>query len=174
MPKVPTQVRLKQLLSYDPDSGVFHWLVRKGRAVAGQVAGATNSHGYRQIRVDGVIYGAHRLAFIFMTGGLPPAQVDHIDGDKANNRWANLRPATPEQNMRNFDGRKDNRSGFKGVGFSAGKWRARIKANGVRHNLGRFDTPEEAAAAYNAAAKRLHGEYAVLNAMGQQDGNNAV
>lgn len=89
-------------------------------------------------------------------------EVDHWDGNGLNNRRANLRVATRVQNAKNMPKPRRNKSGFKGVSFYArdGRWQAHIKADGVNHYLGRFDTPEEAAVAYEEAAKRLHGEFA--------------
>ncbi len=95
---------------------------------------------------------------------MPEAErVDHINGDGTDNRRANLRAATHAQNMRNRKKHKNNTSGFKGVSPMRGKWRAQIRFEGRKHHLGIFDSPEEAAEAYDEAARRLHGEFARTN-----------
>lgn len=88
-------------------------------------------------------------------------ETDHRDGDGLNNRSVNLRTATKAQNMHNMRIPARNSTGFKGVCFykPTGKWRARIKANGVETHLGFFDAPELAAYAYAKASERLHGQY---------------
>ena len=89
-----TQSELKELLNYDPATGVFTWLVSRGRVKASSVAGHVHSRGYIVIMVDGRRHLAHRLAFVYMTGTFPDDQVDHINEIKADNRWINLREAT--------------------------------------------------------------------------------
>ncbi len=112
--------------------------------------------------VAGKMYKAHRLAWFYMTGEWPPDQIDHIDGDRDNNRLVNLRKATNAQNGANARLSKNNSSGFKGVSFdtSVGRWRASIRRNRQLHYLGFFNTPEEAHAAYASAAVQLFGEFA--------------
>lgn len=157
-----TQSRLKELLSYNSDTGLFTWLVdRNSGAYAGDIAGTMMNKGYIHIKIDGKLYLAHRLAWLYIHGYMPP-QIDHIDGCRDNNKLANLRAATNALNVRNAAIRKDNNSGFKGVGFheQTGKWRARIRINGVRKSLGLYHTPEEAHEAYCDAADLYHGEFA--------------
>jgi hypothetical protein len=112
----------------------------------------------RAYQVDGV----HRTVQLhtFLTGW---PYVDHVNGNGLDNRRDNLRPATRAQNQRNARRRIDNTSGFKGVSINRGRWQAVIRAGGTPRNLGRFDDPESAARAYDAAARELHGEYATLN-----------
>src|ERR1700719_1662744 len=94
--------RLRELLSYDPETGVFRWLVRKRQNVkAGDVAGSFDGCGYCKISIDRRAYKAHRLAWLYMTGEWPPAEIDHINMNRADNRFANLRLATRHQNMAN-------------------------------------------------------------------------
>jgi len=158
-----TQETLKSRLRYDPDTGKFIWIVKPaGNVKVGQVAGGLNSEGYLQIRVFGVMYKAHRLAWLYMTGKWPESEIDHIDGARANNRWSNLREATREQNCQNRCLRKDSKTGVKGVGLNrkTGKWTAYVRAGGVIHHLGSFESKQLAQEARSGAAKRLHGSFA--------------
>lgn len=155
-----TVERLKSLLSYNPDTGLFVWRVkRRGPAAAGMVAGTPHSNGYVSIKIDGRRYFAHRLAWLYMNGCWPPEQIDHIDLDKTNNVFSNLRAATPRQNSVNTPARRS-QSGLKGTIFWRGKYAARIKVGSRTIHLGTFATPEEAHAAYAVAAKMHFGEYA--------------
>lgn len=97
-----------------------------------------------------------------MTGAWPRQFVDHVNCDRTDNRWSNLRDASPSQNARNIGKRRDNKSGFKGVSFHnrAGRYRAEIRVKGRTRHLGLFNTPQEASKAYEAAAKSLAGEFA--------------
>lgn len=160
-----THERLKELLHYDPETGVFTRLVDtgKGRFKAGTVSGGVSGGRYRAQWIDGKSYLEHRVAWFWMTGCWPKYQIDHKNLDKCDNRWSNLRESTISQNAMNRCGRAA--SGMKGVYFvknekkcGSKRWRAII--NG-RH-LGLFNTLEEAGAAYISAAKVLHGEFARL------------
>jgi hypothetical protein len=129
----------------------------------GDVAGhICQKSGYRLIGVDGRLYKANRLAWLYMTGEWPSGHVDHINMVVANDKWANLRIATHAQNLQNRGKQKNNTSGFKGVFFhpQSGRWRARINANKQSVSLGLHDTPELAHMAYREAASALHGEFA--------------
>lgn len=155
-----TADRLRALLHYDYEAGVFTRRVRTGpTAPAGAVAGVINKrHGYVQIWVDGSRYYGHRLAFLYMTGAWPTDGVDHRDGVCSNNRWSNLRPATQAQNRTNQHRvRSDSRSGFLGVKcMPNGKHRAIITVAGKQHHLGMFVTAADAHAAYLAAKPTFH------------------
>ena len=158
-----TAERLRELLHYDSDTGVFTWRVdRRGGRKAGDVTGARHGRGYVVIGIDNKLYLAHRLAWLWMTGAWPEDKIDHMDLDRANNRFANLRPATESQNKANAPLRRDNTSGFKGVSWhsAVNRWAAQIHHNKRHYHLGLFDRPEEAHDAYVAAAERLFGEYA--------------
>lgn len=154
-----TQKRLKSLLSYSPETGEFVWLVNQGRARAGMRAGTILS-GYVVIKIDGIPYKGHRLAWLFMKGKLPRGRLDHRDGECANNRWGNLRRASHSQNMANRKLNKNNSTGFKGVSGSPGKYLAYVNKNGKRSYLGTFVSPELAFAARQIEANKLHGEFA--------------
>jgi len=120
------------------------------------------SHGYLEIRIGGRNYKVHRLAFLYMTGIWPPHEIDHINNDRADNRWANLGMATHAKNICNVPVRKHSASGVKGVSWHSrlSKWKAQISLNGKTRYLGIRDTCEEAAALYADAAVKYHGEFA--------------
>lgn len=159
-----TQEDLQKILDYDPKNGLFYWkLNKKGHIKKGDLAGSKHIKGYIQIRINGKDYLAHRLALIISGINIKPNdQVDHINSDKKDNSLSNLRLANYNQNNQNVSVRKDNLSGFKGVGFDArrNKWRARIRSNNKIQWLGYFDTPEKAHEAYCREAERQHGPFA--------------
>lgn len=160
-----TAERLRQVLSYDPDTGIFQWKVRMSSRIAvGSVAGCnakyTKGNQYRVIGVDKTNYLAHRLAWLHVHGEWPAGEIDHINLDGLDNRIGNLRLATREQNQRNVGISKRNTSGAKGVSLHHnGKWRATIYAD-RSYYLGSFATVEEASAAYERAAAKYHGDFA--------------
>jgi hypothetical protein len=156
-----TATRLRVLLSYRPRTGEFIWLIdRRGRfARSGTIAGTVTSKGYRQICIDGKLYGAGPLAVLWMTGRWPRRLVDHRNGIKGDNRWTNLRQANHSQNGANSADRPS-AAPLKGVTPDRGKYAARIRVNYRTINLGRFETPRAAHAAYVTAARQHFGEYA--------------
>ena len=121
--------------------------------------------GYIYISVDSVILAAHRLAWLYVHGELPDREIDHANCDPSDNRLENLRLADRSQNNCNRRIQKNNTSGFKGVDWakSKRKWRAVVKKNNRCHHLGYYSTAAEAAAAYNSAAKKLHGDFKRVN-----------
>lgn len=154
-----TTARLKESLSYDPETGSFTWLIQKARRTKiGSVAG-TIWDGYIRIEIDNRSYRAHRLAWLYMTGVWPDEEIDHKNTNRSDNRWSNLRAATHSQNQGNARRRRDNSTGFKSVQKIRGKFRAVI-SRGPRIHLGYFDTAEKAHAAYCAAAVKLYGQFA--------------
>ena len=108
--------RIRELLHYDPLTGIFIWKVTlSNRAKAGSICNY-KSHGYISIRINGLLYGAHRLSWVYMTGEWPDEEIDHKDTHILNNKWGNLRKATKLQNRQNMSFRKkQNTSGYKGV-----------------------------------------------------------
>jgi hypothetical protein len=153
-----TQARLKELLSYDSEAGHFTWLQNRGfRAVAGARAGYKTKLGYIKMHVDLKLQYAHRLAWLYTTGHWPTHEIDHINGDPSDNRIANLREATRQQNTRNQRIGTRNKSGYKGASWNKrdGVWRAFISRNGKTRHLGTFETAEQAHSAYCRAAKEL-------------------
>lgn len=158
-----TAERLRELLHYDPETGIFRWKVARGRkAPAGSVAGSLESKGYNQIKIDGRTYMAHRLSWLYFMERWPTDQIDHINGEKADNRFANLREATGAENSHNRRIPRHNTSGVKGVSFDKryGKWRAELQWDGKSHYLGMFNAIEDAAAAVEAARRLHHGAFA--------------
>jgi hypothetical protein len=158
-----TAERLRELLNYDPATGQFTWLVKPSpRIRVGGVAGHERPDGYRQIGLDRRLYLTHRLVWLYMTGEWPLDQIDHINGDRADNRWLNLRPATCSQNKANSGAARNNTSGFKGVSWHSRwlKWRTNITVNGRQRSLGYFDCPAEAHEAYVRAAEKHFGKFA--------------
>lgn len=154
--------RVRELLSYCDDTGVFVW--KKSPCYAdktGDVAGHVNKKGYIEIQIDGSRYNAHKLAWLYVYGVLP-AEVDHANGIKSDNRIANLRVCTFNQNQHNKGLQKNNTSGVKGVNWEAqtGKWRAGLAVNKKHKTIGRFSSLDEAAAAIRAAREKYHGEFA--------------
>lgn len=155
--------QLRQILKYDPATGLFQWRASRGSlAPAGAPAGSKTVHGYWTIRVNKHPYYAHRLAFLYMTGEWPTAQVDHANRDRCDNRWANLRAASHSENVWNRGRLATNKSGFKGVSWRAKikRWRAQICVDGKIRELGRFRTAEAAHEAYCVAAQEAFGQFA--------------
>lgn len=155
---------LREVLRYDPATGLFTWLVStSNRIKVGAIAGAIGrNHGYRLISVGGVLHRANRLAWLYMTGAWPADYVDHINGHRADDRWANLRASDHSHNLANAVRPRHNTSGFKGVHLhkQTGSWRARISKNGKHKSLGLYPTKEAAHAAYCVAANELYGAFA--------------
>ena len=157
--KKPTAERVKELLDYDPDTGVFTWRVKRGGAVApGDTAGTKDSRGYVQIGVDRTLYLAHRLAWLYTYGCWPKDALDHINRVRTDNRIANLRPATHALNSQNASVPRNNRSGVTGVWRNKrlNKWQAYIRTNGQQIHLGLFNEFDAAVKARREAERRYH------------------
>ncbi len=152
---------IRSILTYDPDTGVFRWKENACSKRVGCVAGRINKRGYGQISIRGKLRSSHKLAWLYVYGEWLPSHVymDHINGKPADNRIANLRVVTPQQNAQNR-GRK--KPGLKGAHFNkiCRKWQSTIRTpDGKYRYLGVFKTPEEAHEAYMDAARRMHGEF---------------
>lgn len=156
-----TQKRLKELLHYDPETGVFTRRWPRGAAKAGSVAGTPHNAGYLQIVIDSKHYLLHRLAVLYMTGAHPLADTDHKDGNRANNKWANLRVADRSQNGCNKAMQKNNTSGIKGVSWCSAysKWKAQLSFQGRRVLAKNFEKIEDAALAVRQAREKYHGNF---------------
>jgi hypothetical protein len=152
-----TAERLRELLSYDPETGIFTRLTSGSSFSAGDVAGGCRG-GYIQIRVDGVKYSAHRLAWLYVFGEHPTNEIDHIDGDGINNKITNLRGATHSENQQNKTAFENSSSGLVGVSWHkrSKKWYASIGYNGSRKFLGSYKERERAYAAYLEAKAIFH------------------
>lgn len=186
--QLPSSGTIRQLLTYDPLTGRLFWRKRpvamfddtpsrsaahaaanwNSRYAGTEAATSLNDQGYRQAQIFGIRTRAHILAWAIHYGEVPEADIDHVNGDRSDNRITNLRLATRSQNQCNR--RSDTRGcvSFRGVSRSANGHRfiAYIKVERISRYLGTFNTPEEAAQAYDAAALQLHGEFAVLNSPG--------
>jgi hypothetical protein len=158
---------LRKFLDYNRETGVFTWREARGGAVGcGATAGAHDGRGYIQIKIQGRNYRAHRLAWLHVHGEWPSAQIDHANGNKADNRISNLRLATRSQNNANKRRLSNNTSGAKGVSWkgSARKWQAQIRVDGRLSHLGYFGSIYDAANAYRTAAAKHFGVFARFDA----------
>lgn len=145
-----TQIRLKELIDYNPDTGVFFWKKARGCAQKDSLCGSiSKSDGYRYIRVDTKSYTASRLAHLYMNGYFPEHEMDHINRVRGDNRWCNLRHVTHQCNVRNSGIRKDNMSGITGIWWdkNRNKWYVRIDVSGKTIHIGRYENKKDAAKA---------------------------
>jgi hypothetical protein len=153
-----TVERVRQHLDYCPKTGVFRlrndaYNLSKR---AGEPVGAKDGQGYLRLRIDGKRYRLHRLAWLHHYGELPPEDIDHINGDRSDNRIANLRAVSRRENLQNAVHRATGATGMRGVTKRKGKYAAQIVVDYKHLYLGRYDTPEEAHEVYMAAKRRLH------------------
>lgn len=153
-----TQEDLALELHYAPDVGSFT------RIATGLTVGCPSANGYLRCRVHGRIYFLHRLAFLAMTGEFPPGDVDHIDGNRGNNAWSNLRAATRSGNCQNRTAATTARSGVRNVYFDpqSGRWQVKVMVDGRSKSFGYFATIEEATPVARAAEAKLHTFHPVL------------
>lgn len=151
-----TADRVRELLDYDPETGVLRWRVARGPKKAGSVAGTIDKK-YCVIKIDNRGYRAHRLAWLHTFGEWPDGVIDHRDGDGVTNALRNLRDVTRAVNNENQRrARADSRSGMLGVTVYGDRFRARIRAAGKLRWLGIFDSADAAHAAYLSAKRQLH------------------
>lgn len=173
-----TQARVRALFNYDPETGLMMWRERPREDFAterswrifhsrfsGKPAGSISKFGrgmYRGVHLDGRMYLMHRLIWLYVTGRWPMPYIDHKNLDGTDNRWTNLREASHSQNCINRPRQARTKAGLKGVrkNIKSSRFSARIGVNGIQLYLGTFDTPDEAHAAYLAAATAHHGEFA--------------
>lgn len=158
-----TQAEVQYLFIYTGSD--LLWLnPRANRNKPGDIAGTISKRGYRRVKLDGKMYMAHHLVWLYHTGHLP-SYVDHHNGIPLDNTLSNLRLATHQQNTQNRRANRNSRSKFKGVKWQEKnkKWRAVLRHNGTDYSLGMFRNEEDAARAYDAKAKELHKEFARLN-----------
>ena len=151
---------LKECLHYDENSGVFTWIKTMGlRGKKGTIAGSKNKCGYVGIKINRVLYRAHRLAWLYVTGSHPENEIDHINGNRSDNRIQNLRDVTKQINAQNIKRpSKNNSVGLLGVSVhkKTGKYRAVISIRRKSISLGLFDRKEDAAEAYMTAKMFYH------------------
>lgn len=159
-----TQARIRALVDYDPETGKFTRKCASGTAKVGDEAGWIEPTGYRKISLDGHKYYAHRCVFLYMDGSWPNDTVDHVNGERSDNRRCNLRDAGQSINGQNRKrARRDNKCGLLGAHYhaGAGKYAAEIGyGHGQRRYLGLFATKEEAHEAYMRAKRELHAGFA--------------
>ena len=152
------QSELKRLFHYDPETGLFTRLVKTATWVnIGDIAGTVHSYGYICMGIHGRVYTAHRLVWLYVTGKWPKEQIDHINHDRADNRWVNLREATHRENNKNRGMYKTNASGICGVNMdnASGKWKAQINIKGKRKHLCSSDDFFEAVCARKSAENKF-------------------
>jgi hypothetical protein len=157
-----TPERLRELLQYNPDTGIFTWIKpSSNRIKVGSVASCKDAYGYIVIRIDSKLYKAHRLAWLYCFNEFPEMSLDHVNGKKDDNRLDNLRECSSQDNNRNKSRQSNNSSGHVGVSYYApySKYRAGITINKSTLHIGYFDTVEEASLAYQNKAKDLFGEF---------------
>lgn len=176
---LPSQEYLKECLDYDKETGIFVWKIRPlhhfknitimkqfNSFYAGKIAGSIRKISqYRYIKVCNGEFAAHRLAWKIDNGEDPKCYIDHIDGNKLNNAISNLREASVNDNCCNIKLKINNTSGYTGVYYikNKNKWLSKINYKNLTHNLGLFDTPEEAAEAYRKKSLELHGEFSSIH-----------
>ena len=149
---------LRESLDYNAQTGVFTWRKNHRRPdLIGKTAGSIHSAGYISIAVHNIKRLAHRLAWFYVTGNMPDGHIDHINGNKLDNSFANLRQVTRFGNLQNMrQATKANKVGLLGVSAHQGKWRAQIMANGKRIRASGFDTPELAYQRYLELKRKHH------------------
>lgn len=154
---------------YDHETGKMFWKVKgSGRSphdVGDEAGGNNHATGYVRVQIFGRMFFAHRVIWAIVHGVWPGGMIDHVNGKRDDNRIENLRLASHAENMRNAKAHSDSASGFRGVSFMAAKrrWRARIKGPEGEIHLGLFLTKEDAAEAYDTAARQYFGEFARTN-----------
>lgn len=154
---------VRELMTYEAETGHLRWRQRmSARVHAGCVAGCKCATGYLLVRIHGTSYPAHRLAWLWMTGQWPKQHLDHRNRDKTDNRWDNLREASPSQNQANMKRAANNTSGLKGVSWRkrVSMWQAAITVRGKTKWLGYFSCKAAAHFSYQVAASKYFGEFA--------------
>jgi len=152
-----TLERVKQLVSFNAETGAFTWNQPVSRKVRpGDKAGSKDAYGYWVLSLDGKKYKAHHIAWLYVHGSMPHEEVDHINGVRDDNRISNLRACSRSQNMQNKSAYRNNKAGLVGVSPKGSRWAANINVSGKRVHLGTFPTPEEAHAEYLKHKAVLH------------------
>lgn len=160
--ELPSMGRLRELFVYDPDTGFLVRRIGKKGARAGAIVGTRNSDGHLICRVDYRIFYVHRIAWKMHFGADPPENLDHVNGDGADNRICNIRLANTKQNGSNRRLGKNNKTGVKGVSYSKAekKWKVGLKNCGKSIHLGYFSEIDDAAQAYRVGSTEYYGDYA--------------
>lgn len=155
-----TYERANELLRYEPESGELWWRIKFAPRVKLHKPAGFNDNGYRRLHFDRHCYLAHRIIWLLVHKTWPKEQIDHVNGDRSDNRLYNLRCASYKENGRNKQLSRTKLHAYKGVYAKKNRWQASICVDRKQIYLGLFVSPEEARAAYEAAALRLHGEFA--------------
>jgi hypothetical protein len=153
-----SQKELLNIFEYDPFSGILKWKISRSNMIKGSVVGCMHQSGYKILTLQSKSYRLHRIIWIMLFGNIPNGfYIDHINGNKIDNRLENLRLATNNQNQQNRPAPKNNSSGYRGVTWhkQMKQWMARICHNNKRTTIGFFDTAEDAYEAYKKEAKKL-------------------
>lgn len=155
-----TQEKLKNFVSYDTETGDFTWIIARPHRSIGSKAGCKTCYGYIAITIESTKYCAHRLAWLYTHGTHPIFEIDHINGNRTDNRIINLRDVTHKENMTNFRKAKKNNksSGLLGSSWNArcSKWISQIRINGKIKHLGYFSAAEDAHQAYITEKRAMH------------------
>lgn len=160
-----TQERLRELVTYDENTGIFTSNKSRGCVISGKILGHVTDNGYIRLNLDKKAYRAHRLVFLYVTGEMPSDQIDHINGIRTDNRIINLRVVTAAQNNLNMRKKSNSQSRFKGISFNKymQKWHVQIRHAGKLVHLGYHDSEVKAAYIYDMASLKFHGEYGKRN-----------
>lgn len=158
MAKVDITANLvRERLNYDQETGVFTWRTSPHPSKVGKVAGGLDAHGYLQLNLYGKVVKVHRLAWLYVYGDWPDGHIDHINGIRTDNRLCNIRVVTNAINCQNkVAPLPSNKSGFLGVSWNRGAWRASIQLNGKSIHIGRFSSPSAAHDAYIKTKRLIH------------------
>lgn len=157
-----TQNELKELLEYNVDTGIFTWKINKSPMRSGNIAGSVAKDRYTNIQINKKIYKAHRLAWLYVYGSFPNKCIDHINGNRSDNKISNLREANHSQNGMNKKMQSNNTSGVRGVYWNRNvkKWHAEVRLKGKRIYLGLFDSLELAELVVSETRLKYHGQFA--------------
>ena len=157
--QLPTFERVHELLRYEAEAGKLFWKKsNSNRIKVGGEAGSVASNGYRYVGIDGKLLLAHRVVFFMQSGKWPSGDIDHKDGDRLNNAWDNLRECNRRTNNENRK-RPTGAVPVLGVSISRGRYKAQIQVDGRNMGLGRYNTINDAEAAYLSAKRRMHEGY---------------
>lgn len=153
-----TAERVREVLDYDLETGVFTWAKGGHGIFFGSIAGTKKNTGYICIKIDGKMYRAHRLAWLYVHGAFPDGDIDHVSRVRDDNRISNLRVASKAENAQNRSKNRNNKSGVAGVYWHklSKKWAAQIKVNRISIHLGSYKDIDEAKAARSEAKAKYH------------------
>lgn len=152
---------INEYLTYDASTGNLYQLKKRPKIQVGSLAGGINKKGYRYIQLNGRKYPSHHIVWFIETNSFPQKQIDHIDGNKTNNKFSNLREVTNKQNTENRGKQKNNKTGYKGVSFNnrLKKYVAQIQHNNKPIHIGVYQNSYDAHLAYEEKAKELFTHY---------------